>query len=57
MNNQRITYNLLICFKNEARPFVDVFAVLFAPEYLKNMLWTQFTGSASVAQPGRAAAS
>jgi hypothetical protein len=29
----------------------------FTPEYLKNVLWTQFTGNASVAQPGRAAAS
>ena len=30
---------------------------LFAPEYLKNVCFSQFTGSASVAQTGRAAAS
>gem|GEM_PF-5602548 len=30
---------------------------LLAPEHLKNVLWAQFTGNASVAQPGRAAAS
>ena len=55
-NRQGIIYKTIFYLKNEQKKEAAKLE-LYIPECLKNACFTQFTVIASVAQPGRAAAS